>query len=122
MAYETIITEARGKVGLITLNRPKALNALSLDMVRALLGTLQAWQADPDIHLVAIRGTNKAGRPGTPESRFGGFCAGGDIRFFHQAALASDPVLEEFFTLEYMSLNGLDAKISSGACLPQATS
>ncbi len=56
--------------------------------------------------LVAIRGTNKHGRPDTPESRFGGFCAGGDIRFFHQAALAGDAALEDFFTEEY-SLNHL---------------
>ena len=96
-----VLTERRGHAGLITLNRPKALNALSLPMVRELLGILRAWQDDPDVRLVAIRGTNKLGRPGTPESLFGGFCAGGDIRFFHQAALAGDGALDEFFTEEY---------------------
>lgn len=99
-------TTVAGGVGLITLNRPKALNALSLPMVRALLSTLQAWQADPAVIAVAIRGTNKVGRPGSPEGLFGGFCAGGDIRFFHQAALAGDPALEAFFTEEY-TLNHL---------------
>lgn len=100
-AHSDILTEVRGGVGFITLNRPKALNALSLSMVRDLSATLTAWQGDAAVVAVAIRGTNKAGRPGTPESLFGGFCAGGDIRFFHQAALAGDSDLDAFFTEEY---------------------
>ena len=96
-----VVCERRGNAGLITLNRPKALNALSLPMVRDLLGILRAWRDDPDVRVVAIRGSNKAGRPGTPESLFGGFCAGGDIRFFHQAALSGDSALDDFFTEEY---------------------
>ena len=91
---EFLITEVRGQVGFITLNRPKALNALNLDMVRGLTRALLAWEHDPAIQAVAIRGTNKLGN-------FGGFCAGGDIRFFHQAALGGDPALEDFFTEEY---------------------
>jgi len=101
-----VLVERVGNAGLITLNRPKALNALSLQMVRDLLSTLRAWRDDPEVRLVAIRGTNKVGRPGTPDSLFGGFCAGGDIRFFHQAALAGDAALDEFFTEEY-TLNHL---------------
>lgn len=101
-----VLTERRGSVGLITLNRPKALNALSLQMVRDLFNTLQAWADDPAVLAVAIRGTNKAGQPGTPESLFGNFCAGGDIRFFHEAALAGDAALDAFFTEEY-TLNHL---------------
>jgi enoyl-CoA hydratase/carnithine racemase len=94
-------TTVVGGVGMITLNRPKALNALSLPMVRTLLSTLQTWRDDDAVWAVAIRGSNKVGRPGTPEALFGGFCAGGDIRFFHQAALVSDAALGEFFTEEY---------------------
>ncbi len=105
-ARSEIIAERRGSAGLITLNRPKALNALSLQMVRDLTAALQAWRDDPQVALVAIRGTNKAGRPGTPESLFGGFCAGGDIRFFHQAVSTGDAALEDFFTEEY-ALNHL---------------
>ena len=100
-AITEIQTTVAGGVGLITLNRPKALNALSLPMVQALLTTLQAWRDDPAIFAVAIRGSNKIGRPGSPEALFGGFCAGGDIRFFHQAALAGDAALDDFFTEEY---------------------
>lgn len=101
-----IQTSVSGGVGLITLNRAKALNALSLTMVQALLGTLRAWRDDPAVFAVAIRGTNKAGPPGSPDSFFGSFCAGGDIRFFHQAALANAPALATFFTEEY-TLNHL---------------
>ena len=101
-----VIAERSGSCGLITLNRPKALNALSLPMLRELLNILQVWRDDPAVLLVAIRGSNKVGRPGSPESFFGGFCAGGDLRFFHQAALAGDPSLDDFFTVEY-TLNQL---------------
>lgn len=89
-----VLTQIRGGVGLITLNRPKALNALSLGMVRELTATLLAWQADPAVHAVLVRGMGK-------EGPFGAFCAGGDIRFFHRAALAGSPELEDFFTEEY---------------------
>ena len=94
-----VVTDVAGQVGRITLNRPKALNALSLDMVRSLTTTLRGWRNDESIKAVAIRGTDKAGY-------FGGFCAGGDIRFFHQAALSGNPALEDFFTEEY-ALNHL---------------
>ncbi|MFZ9511348.1 MAG: enoyl-CoA hydratase/isomerase family protein [Burkholderiaceae bacterium] len=94
-----VLTEVRHGVGLVTLNRAKALNALSLDMIRALTDALLRWRDDAQVRLVAIRGTGK-------EGPFGAFCAGGDIRFFHEAALAGDARLEDFFTEEY-SLNHL---------------
>ncbi len=94
-----VVTEIRGSAGLITLNRPKALNALSLEMIRDLTAALLAWRDDARVERVAIRGMGK-------EGPFGAFCAGGDIRFFHQAALAGDPRLEDFFTEEY-TLNHL---------------
>jgi enoyl-CoA hydratase len=89
-----VLAEVQGKVGLITLNRAKALNALSLDMVRSISHVLLAWQVDDRVQAVAMRGMGK-------EGAFGAFCAGGDIRFFHAAALAGDPRLEDFFTEEY---------------------
>ena len=91
---QDILFEVRGCVGCITLNRPKALNAMSLAMIRALTARLLAWRDDPRIHAVAIRGS-RGDRP------FGNFCAGGDIRYFHQAVLAGDPALEDLFTEEY---------------------
>ena len=89
-----VIAEIEGRIGTITLNRPKALNALSLDMVRALTHALLDWQTNPQVLAVAVRGMGK-------EGPFGAFCAGGDIRFFHQAAHAGDASLGDFFTEEY---------------------
>lgn len=94
-----VLCELRGEVGFITLNRPQALNALTLSMIRALTACLLAWRDDERIKAVALRGSNKAGP-------FGAFCAGGDIRFFHQALLSGDPAQEDFFTEEY-TLNHL---------------
>ncbi len=96
---EYVIAEVVGKVGFLTLNRPQALNALSLSMIRTITQHLLRWRDDSSVEGVAIRGSNKQGP-------FGGFCAGGDIRFFHQAALAGNPALEDFFTEEY-ALNHL---------------
>jgi enoyl-CoA hydratase/carnithine racemase len=94
-----VLAEQRGRIGLITLNRPGALNALSLPMVRDLTSLLLHWRKHAQVMAVVVRG---AGREGKPPA----FCAGGDIRFFHQAALAGDPQLEDFFTEEY-ALNHL---------------
>ena len=96
-----IISEVKGRAGLLTLNRARALNALSLTMIRDLTASLLAWRDDPAIAVVALRGMGKPASPGGAEQAFGAFCAGGDIRFFHQAALAGNPELEDFFTEEY---------------------
>ena len=94
-----VLAEVRGQVGFITLNRPKAINALSLGMVRDVLAQLLAWKDDPKVKAVAIRGSHK-------EGVFGHFCAGGDIRFLHAAGSTGNPQLEDFFTEEY-ALNHL---------------
>ncbi len=60
--------EQRGRLGLITLDRPKALNALSLGMIEMIGAMLARWAGDPAVAVVAIRGRGRA------------FCAGGDIR------------------------------------------
>ncbi|HEX7687731.1 MAG TPA: enoyl-CoA hydratase/isomerase family protein [Burkholderiaceae bacterium] len=98
-AAPTVLAERRRHVGVLTLNRPSALNALSLEMIRALTAQLRAWRDDPEVGAVVLRGAN---RPGKPPA----FCAGGDIRFFHQAARTADPALGDFFTEEY-TLNHL---------------
>ncbi len=94
-----VLAEVRGQLGLITLNRPQALNALSLAMIRDLTTLLLHWQHDVAVAAVLMRA---AARPGKVPA----FCAGGDIRFFHQAALAGDPRLDDFFSEEY-ALNHL---------------
>ncbi|WP_280190662.1 enoyl-CoA hydratase/isomerase family protein [Delftia sp. PS-11] len=98
-AASEVLSEVRGRIGMITLNRPKALNALSLGMVRELMATLLAWQKNDEVLAVAVRGMGK-------EGPFGAFCAGGDIRFLHAAGSAGNPQLEDFFTEEY-ALNHL---------------
>ncbi|WP_431258234.1 enoyl-CoA hydratase/isomerase family protein [Roseateles chitinivorans] len=94
-----VLAEVNGCLGLITLNRPQALNALSLAMIRDMTALLTAWARDPAIQAVALMGAGREGKPAA-------FCAGGDIRFFHRAALAGDDALDAFFTEEY-ALNHL---------------
>ena len=67
MSYENIIAETRGKVGLITLNRPKALNALNDSLIDELDAALDVFEADADIGCIVITGSEKA------------FAAGADI-------------------------------------------
>lgn len=87
------------RTGILTLDRPRALNSLSLDMVRALTAALLAWRADDGVDAVVIGSTSDKA-----------LCAGGDIRFFHQAGGATpgtgSALLEDFFTEEY-TLNHL---------------
>jgi enoyl-CoA hydratase/carnithine racemase len=87
------------RLGCLTLDRPRALNALSLEMIRAITATLCAWRDDDAIDLVVIR--SSLGRA---------FSAGGDIRYFHQLGHATprggSAALEDFFTEEY-ALNHL---------------
>lgn len=101
MHNDNVITERSGSSGRITLARPRALNALSLEMIRALTAALHDWRDDAGVRIVAIRGSSKHPSDAQAHVPFGCFCAGGDIRFFHQAALAGDPALEDFFTEEY---------------------
>lgn len=102
-----VLFEVRGETGFISLNRPKALNALNLAMIRMLTTQLLAWRDETAVTFVVIRGMSKPSAEGLANP-FGNFSAGGDIRFFHQAALAGNPELEDFFTEEYQ-LNHLIA-------------
>ena len=99
MPESTVLAERRQHLGILTLNRPKALNALSLEMIRLVTTQLLAWRDDPQVGAVLLRGANREGKAPA-------FCAGGDIRYFHEAALAGDPSLEDFFSEEY-ALNHL---------------
>lgn len=96
---EHVQTAIKNRIGFITLNRPKALNSLSLDMIRAMTDALLSWRDDADVSAVVIHGAGEKA-----------FCAGGDIRFFHEAGHATpkknSALLEDFFTEEY-ALNHL---------------
>jgi enoyl-CoA hydratase/carnithine racemase len=71
-------TRVANGTGIITLDRPKALNSLSLEMVRALTETLLAWRDDAGVDAVVITSSSEKA-----------LCAGGDIRFFHEAGHAT---------------------------------
>jgi enoyl-CoA hydratase/carnithine racemase len=96
---EHIRSIVRSNVGNLLLDRPKALNSLSLPMVRTISSALRSWRDDADVKAVLIRSTSERA-----------FCAGGDIRFFYEAGHATpaggSALLEDFFTEEY-ALNHL---------------
>jgi enoyl-CoA hydratase len=68
MTYTSILTETRGRVGLITLNRPKAMNALNNQLMTEVMDALDAFDQDDDIGAMVITGSEKA------------FAAGADIK------------------------------------------
>jgi enoyl-CoA hydratase/carnithine racemase len=94
-----VLTRVANGTGTITLDRPKALNSLSLEMVRRLTEVLLAWRDDSKVDAVVITSSSEKA-----------LCAGGDIRFFHEAGHATpmggSALLEDFFTEEY-ALNHL---------------
>ncbi|WP_246541379.1 enoyl-CoA hydratase/isomerase family protein [Roseibium polysiphoniae] len=88
---DDILFEQRGFAGVVTLNRPKALNALNHPMVTALTAKLTEWAGDDSIrHVVLIGAGEKA------------FCAGGDIRKIYDMKRAGETGLPEFFRDEYL--------------------
>ncbi|MEU9702200.1 enoyl-CoA hydratase/isomerase family protein [Streptomyces sp. NPDC047981] len=72
-----VLVRTEGRAGLLTLNRPRALNALTHAMVLRIDEALTAWEADPTVETVVIRGAGERG-----------LCAGGDIRAIHEDARA----------------------------------
>ena len=91
---DEILFDERDGIGRVILNRPRALNALTHDMVRALDARLAAWARDDAIAKVVIEG---AGRRA--------FCAGGDIRDLYAVMTRGDaPFIDAFYRDEY-SLN-----------------
>ncbi|MDP9010600.1 MAG: enoyl-CoA hydratase/isomerase family protein [Pseudomonadota bacterium] len=85
-----ILSEVRNRVAFITLNRPAALNALSLDMIVQLRSALGQFAVDPDINAVLIKGAGEKA-----------FCAGGDIRAIYESYQNADSLHRDFFVTEY---------------------
>ncbi|MDF1598814.1 enoyl-CoA hydratase [Mesorhizobium sp. YIM 152430] len=85
MAYETILVETRGRVGLITLNRPKALNALNSDVLKDVVAAAEAFEANPKIGAIVLTGSEKA------------FAAGADIKEMHSKSYI-DMYMQDFFS------------------------
>jgi enoyl-CoA hydratase len=87
---DEIIARKVGQLGRITLNRPKALNALTLDMVHAMIDALQAWKNDDDVQAVLVDAEGEKG-----------FCAGGDILMLHNSGKAGGEEAWRFWHDEY---------------------
>jgi enoyl-CoA hydratase/carnithine racemase len=88
----------RAGVATVILNRPSALNALSLEMLEGLAAWLDAWASDPRVQTVVLRGAGDKA-----------FCAGGDIRALHDGFMSGSGVHHAFFETEY----ALDFRIHS---------
>ena len=88
---DAIIARRDGRAGRILINRPAALNALDLEMVRSFTRALEQFRDDPHVHVVVVEGAGDRA-----------FCAGGDIRALRENQLKGDrgPV-EAFFSEEY---------------------
>ena len=84
MAYETIIVETRARVGLITLNRPQALNALNTTVMKEMVAALEDFEADAAVGAIVVTGSEKA------------FAAGADIKQMQQMSYI-DAYMEDFF-------------------------
>ncbi len=93
-AEPTVIARRDGRVGRIVLNRPQALNALDLAMIRACAQALEGWRDEPQVHAVVIEGAGDRA-----------FCAGGDIRALRQYELDGEHHKAETFFREEYELN-----------------
>ena len=91
---DTVIARRDGRIGRIMLNRPKALNAIDLPMIRACSRALDGWREDPHVHAVVIEGAGDRA-----------FCAGGDIRALRQYELDGEHHRAEAFFREEYELN-----------------
>jgi enoyl-CoA hydratase len=92
----TIIARRDGRVGRVLLNRPRVLNTLTLDMVRAFTRALEDFRDDPHVHAVVVEGAGDRA-----------FCAGGDIRALRDGHLAGDRLAIEAFFREEYDLNSM---------------
>lgn len=87
---EEIAFHRRGGLAEIEMTRPKALNALTLEMIRHLDPRLKAWAKEPEVQAVILRGQGEKA-----------FCAGGDVRAVWEAGRAGDDLTRRFFYEEY---------------------
>jgi enoyl-CoA hydratase len=94
MSEPEVLVEKRGSAGLLVLNRPKALNALNLGMVRIIAAALDDWERDEAITRVVVMGAGGKA-----------FCAGGDIRLLYEQGRAGDHAAQLNFWREEYRLN-----------------
>jgi enoyl-CoA hydratase len=97
-ANDELIVTSEGALGVIRLNRPKTINALTLEMTRGIAAALAVFESDPSIGLILIEGSGERG-----------FCAGGDIRGLYDSMREGGELGKIFWREEYI----LNARIAS---------
>ena len=97
-AEPDLIVRREGAAGILRLNRPKTINALTLEMTREIAVALDAFEADPEVGLVLLEGAGERG-----------LCAGGDIRGLYESARAHGDLGKVFWREEYI----LNARIAA---------
>jgi enoyl-CoA hydratase len=95
---DAVLTRIEGGVGLITLNRPKAINSLNHPMVNALTAILARWENDGEVRAVVLAGAGERG-----------LCAGGDVVVVYHSAREDGVEARRFWRDEYL-LNGQIAR------------
>jgi enoyl-CoA hydratase/carnithine racemase len=93
-ASDQLATYVANRIGFIELERPQALNALSIGMIRAMHAALDAWSEDPNVLAVVVRSQH-------PRA----FCAGGDVRFLYESVQRGDHEARDAFFIEEYRLN-----------------
>lgn len=96
---ETVLTSRSGKTGVITLNRPEAINALDMGMIRGVAAAFADFSADASVEAIILEGAGTRG-----------FCAGGDVRAVRQAVLDGDMAAADGFFEEEYALNAAIAE------------
>jgi enoyl-CoA hydratase len=94
-ATDEVLIRRQGRAGRLTMNRPQALNALTLGMVRQIWSALLAWRSDPAVELVVLDGTGERA-----------LCAGGDVRALYDSRSDGSTLARSFWREEYR-LNAL---------------
>ncbi|XP_049743654.1 3-hydroxyisobutyryl-CoA hydrolase, mitochondrial isoform X2 [Elephas maximus indicus] len=97
-AADEVLLERKGCAGVITLNRPKFLNALNFTMLRQIYLQLKTWEQDPETFLIIIKGAGEKA-----------FCAGGDIIEVSEAGKAKQKLAQDFFREEYIMNSAIDS-------------
>jgi enoyl-CoA hydratase len=93
-AEPTVLVRARGGLGRLTLNRPRAINALDLDMIHQLHAALDAWEHDSEVDVVLLDGAGERG-----------LCAGGDVRGLAERVTSGRPEDSALFFRDEYALN-----------------
>ncbi|QIG41160.1 enoyl-CoA hydratase/isomerase family protein [Microbacterium sp. 4R-513] len=91
---DKVLVHRSGSLARLTLNRPRAINALDLDMIRAASAALDAWEHDTDLDIVLLDGAGERG-----------LCAGGDVRGLYERTVAGDAEASAVFFREEYALN-----------------